>query len=278
MKKLFSLLAFLLLLTCVAGASGADGYDKTGDYQYDVLPDGTAEIVAYLGYDRNVVVPSRLSGHPVTSIGATSFSECSGIIFLTIPEGVISIGPYAFEGCLDLSSVTLPESLQTIGTYAFMGCDGLTSVSIPDSVTTVGDNPFLSCLSLTEFRVSSKHPYLSVVDGTLVRKSDQTLIAYPGGSTEKQYRIPNGIRAIGNDALACCNHLTSVTIPEGVRSIGSEAFAWSRNLSTVTVPSSVVSIGENAFFDCSGLRSVNVGTNAYAKQYCVDNGLPLAAK
>ena len=74
--------ALALAVLCVSFAAAAEESDgkTSGDYRYTIRPDGTAEIVAYLGTEGNVAVPSRLGGHAVTSIGATSFSGCPGIL------------------------------------------------------------------------------------------------------------------------------------------------------------------------------------------------------
>ena len=37
---------------------------------------------------------------------------------------------------------------------------------------------------------------------------------------------------------------------------------------------SVTSIGDSAFSSCDSLTSIIVGRNSYARQYCIDNGLP----
>ena len=40
-----------------------------GDYDYQVLDDGTVEIMHYKGSDNNLVIPSEINGKKVTSIG-----------------------------------------------------------------------------------------------------------------------------------------------------------------------------------------------------------------
>lgn len=46
-----------------------------GDYNYTVLTDGTVEITKYIGDDVDVVIPSKIKGKKVTSIGAWAFEE-----------------------------------------------------------------------------------------------------------------------------------------------------------------------------------------------------------
>ena len=94
----------------------------------------------------------------------------------------------------------------------------------------------------------------------------------------KRVTFPKSLEEIGDEALAYCSALTSVTfaksgklkkigtdsfspsglteidIPEGVEEIGHEAFSNCPALSSVTIPASVKKIGEYAF-DCESLTS-----------------------
>ena len=91
------------------------------------------------------------------------------------------------------------------------------------------------------------------------------------------------VTEIGDDALAHCWDLTSITIPDSVTSIGSGAFSGCSGLTTVnfgdnskltsigfaafsncsslssiTIPDSVTSIGNSAFLSCSSLTSITI--------------------
>jgi len=51
----------------------------------------------------------------------------------------ITIGEFTFSNCSSLTSVTIPDRVTSIGNYAFNSCTGLTSVTIPDRVTSIGN-------------------------------------------------------------------------------------------------------------------------------------------
>ena len=172
----------------------------------------------------DIVLPSKIEGKPVTSIGNYAFFLCSSLTSITIPDSVTSIGNYAFWDCSSLTSITIPNGVTSIGNQAFDSCSSLTSVTIPDSVTSIGNYAFWDCSSLTSIT------------------------------------IPDSVTSIGDSAFYRCSSLTSITIPSSVTSIGNFAFKDCSSLTSITIPSSVTSIGSYAFDGCSKLNQINVDT------------------
>src|SRR5262245_39726785 len=79
---------------------------QEGDFLFE--PDGAGVVLTgYAGAGGAVVIPERLGGKPVTTIGR--------------------IGFVAFSSRSDLTSVTIPNSVTDIGWGAFSSCTGLTS-------------------------------------------------------------------------------------------------------------------------------------------------------
>ena len=158
----------------------------------------------------------------VKRIGNCAFSECIGLTSITIPNNVTSIDNSAFSGCSGLTSIIIPESVISIGNSAFSGCSGLTSVTIPNSVTSIGDFAFRDCVGLTSIT------------------------------------IPNSVTSIEGYAFGGCVGLTSITIPNSVTSIGGYAFEGCSGLTSITIPNNVTSIGSNVFNGCNDLASIFV--------------------
>lgn len=207
----------------------------SGDYEYSLTDDGTAEITDYLGSDETLVVPAELDGIAVTSIGDMAFFWCNSLASITIPKGVTSIG-----------------------NYAFIWCKSLTSINLPDTVTHIGINPFIDCDSLIRINVSPDNPELAVIDGVLFSKTDKALVCYPCARPNSEYTIPQGITRIRDRAVSTCAFLVSITIPDSVISIEDRAFYSCSSLTSITIPDSVTEIGANPFSSCSSLTSIRV--------------------
>ena len=70
----------------------------------------------------------------VTSLGFNTFSDCTELIEIDLPDSLLEIDSSAFSGCRKLASIRFPESLLKIGHYAFENCKELTDIFIPKEV------------------------------------------------------------------------------------------------------------------------------------------------
>ena len=196
-RKRFSafLLASALLLVFLTNVVFADGGKKkqtiltSGDYQYVLLEDGSAELLYCLSDDAEIVIPDMLDGHRVTIIDTISFSL--SLTAVTLPNSVadldhnpfgccpllqtISVAPehpsfYTLDGVLfrkkddalvayprgkAASSYTVPQGTSAVGERAFDCCSFLTSISLPASVTEIDDYAFSDCSALVEVSIPS---------------------------------------------------------------------------------------------------------------------------
>ena len=193
----------------------------------------------------------------ITEIGSSTFSLCSSLTSIIIPNSVTSIGNSAFYSCKSLKSFTISNSISTIGSNAFYNCYGITSLTIPNSVTKISDSAFAGCFGLSSITVTSGNTFFDSRNNcnAIIRKSDNSLIVGCKNSV-----IPSSVTSIGNYAFDGCSGLTAITIPSSVTSIGNYAFDGCSGLTAITIPSSVTSIGYASFGYCLNLSTITVAS------------------
>lgn len=118
---LFCCLAFLCILLIPENVSAA----VSGDYEYTVLDDGTAEITKYNGTEEDLVIPDSLDGHKVKSIGDDAFYHNEKLKNVTISNGVEQLNANSFSFCYNMENIQLPESLYFISYNVFYNCSSL---------------------------------------------------------------------------------------------------------------------------------------------------------
>ncbi len=287
-RKLTSILlavfmAFSLFTIAPITASAA----TSGDFEYKVLNDGTAEITKYKGYAKTLTIPSELDGYTVTCIGDWAFYYCHLLESVTIPDSVTSISSGAFIECSRLESVTIPDSVTSIGNSVFSECTSLRSITIPNSVTSIGMYAFYgTCITSVRIPGSVKtigeYAFGYYYENTDIKISGFRITGYSDTAAET-YAKENSFAFIdlgpvrvtsGNYEYVMLDDGTveiarykgnalTLTIPSEldgytVTSIGKLAFCSHIYLESVTIPDSVKSIGTAAFRDCGRLESVTI--------------------
>jgi hypothetical protein len=249
-KKVFAVI--LALSFAAAGTIGVSAEDgptvyTSGDFKYEILEDGTAEIFRYIGGGSVAEIPDSVDGYTVTSVDAllfnnsnltsvnaaessTKFSTVDGVLFdkakttllmyprgrkdssYAIPDGVTDIGNYAFEDCDDLTSINIPDGVINMGIAAFRDCDNLTSVTIPDSVRGISNAVFEDCDNLMSVTIPDSVPAW----GYDAFWDCPNLVIYANsGSYAWKYALENGISLNFNYAIIVIIAIAAVVLAAG---------------------------------------------------------------
>lgn len=239
---------------------------------YEIV-DGECIITSYVRYwcGSTVVVPKTIEGYPVRKIADRAFEpdysaddgDGEGWIYsLTLPETLWEIGAGAFVN-QPLTELNLPARLGVIGNGAFSENryyrSNLKEVTIPRSVTLIGTNPFRGRLNLETIKVDGNGLF-EVVDGSLLGKLDNILIAYPNAYNKESYTIPDGVKIIGENAFWECE-LKSITFPDSVETIEKAAF-YKSGLTNVELPKTLKVVENYTFYGCSNLKAVTIALDS----------------
>ena len=157
-----------------------------------------------------------------------------------------------------VKNVIVENGITNIKFRAFEGCSRLESIEIPSSVTSIEDLAFFECSSLKAIKVDNNNENYTDENGIVYNKNKTKIICYPGGKTEKNFRIPNSVTSIGYGAFAGCSSLENIEIPSGVTIIENYAFWLCSSLASIEIPSSVTNIKWGTFSECSSLSSIKI--------------------
>lgn len=104
-------------------------------------------------YTGEIVIPETVEitnrQGEYTVIGVENFQYCISITKITLPSTVKEIRGHTFSNCTDLSEINIPNGLEIIGEYAFASSK-LEEIIIPNSVTKIGQWAFYQCSNLKD--------------------------------------------------------------------------------------------------------------------------------
>ena len=233
---------------------------KNSDYMYNVYSDHI-ELIKYIGYIKNVDIPSEIDGLPVTHIGQDCFSLASQVKVTSakIPETITTILSGAFRGCRAIKSLDLPSSLLYIGNYAFSFLLSLETLHIPENVVAMGFGAFRNNMNLMS---------VTIPESTIRIGSD----CFYRCKELRTVEISNSVIDIEGWAFRMCDNLESVTIGDSVVNIGDSVFYECVCLRSIDVPDSVEKIGDKTFYSRRGI-TLECSEGSYAEQYAMENKL-----
>lgn len=99
------------------------GFGDLYDYEYNKSP-----------WYNNTNVKKVVVENGITSIGNCTFSGCSNLTSISLPNSITEIGTHVFYNNISLGCIVIPEGVTCLTDNVFWGCSNLESVSLPQSV------------------------------------------------------------------------------------------------------------------------------------------------
>ena len=235
----------------------------------------TGTITKYNGTDTVVVIPSKINGVTVTTIGTDAFLGLN-ITSVTIPDSVTEIGANAFAGCTNLTSVTYGGDWSNLtiqsGNPAVQDAANAPLFDFeftPDNTAVIVTNyKYNGAAADVTIPSRYKGKPVTMIDHAAFFNSAVTSVTIPDSVTSisdeafincpklTNISIPNSVTYIGFSAFSSCTSLKSITLPSSLSFISGALFLGCSQLTTIHIPVSVTSIGNNAFADCPSLMTV----------------------
>ena len=155
-------------------------------------------------------IETNFSGFSVLKTFAGKFASDDGTC-LVIDGDLRYFAPVALEG---LTSYNIPNNVKKIS--ANFVSTTLTAVTIPEGAKEINANAFSQCPNIESVtgNLATDDGKCLVVDNKLIKLVDKKITSY---------NIPDGISAIGSEALSTAN-ISTITVPASVATIDDCAF------------------------------------------------------
>lgn len=200
----------------------------------EVFPNGDGE---------TLVIPDKIDGKPVTSIGDCAFASMF-FSSIQLPATLRTIKSRAFANNRLLKTVKLGNAVARIDDRAFIGCSSLTEINLPDSLVSIGRKAFQYCGSLAEIRLPKR---LALLEEKAFNSSGI-----------RSLETPRTLSMIDSSTFAACKNLTTVKLAEGIVEIHENAFSRCSSLRSVRFSPSLIGIDERAFAECNSLEFLDL--------------------
>lgn len=161
-------------------------------------------------------------GLNIQTILTSTFYNYINLSSVTISSSVTSIGATAFQGCFGLLSISLPTTITTVNTGAFQNCRNLHYAVFNNNVNSVGSNTFEGCFSLDHFKIPTSINTIPV---------SFLISCY----SLKDIDVHSGVTTLGLNCFQNCYTLESFVLPSTVTTLQNTVFNVCTNLKDIVI-------------------------------------------
>lgn len=219
-----------------------------------------------------------VSGFGITITCNAEIEPSGNFEYLEHENGLIITNCYLQDETLEIPDQI--DGKTVVGINSFGNASGtIRSVTLPEHIQFLNPGAFTGYRMrlLESIFVSEDNPYYADIDGVLVNKAGNTIIAYPlGMGTE--YTIPPSITNIdifneitySSVTISFADNSTAFNTVDGVTynaDMTKVIVCDHKKSGNYIMPDSVTEIAENAFNECSKLKSVAISKNVTSITY-----------
>ena len=169
----------------------------------------------------------------------------------------------------------IPDEVTEISTDAFWQYDAglpddtdylslLDTVYIPKNVRVIEANAFNGLHFLTQLIVDDDNPYFTSMDGIVYSKDKKKLVVCPPGKTYDQFRIPDSVEIIGENAFSN-SIIIRIEVGESVVELENNAFSDSMTEEVDFSKAKLKKVGE-LVFDYVYDMTIIAGSNRFGEE------------
>lgn len=211
----------------------------------------------------------------VQSIGQRAFKSCAKLGSVKIPDYTVKasdnnytfINNETFSGCTSLKDVEIPDNLRYIRDSAFEGCTSLETmtpaskskiaktIQIPDATTSIMRRAFFNCPSFQYLNFSTASE-LGALGSDAFNGCKSLVGSNLGSSSNNTISVPSGVVYIEPNLFANCTALDKITFLGNVTFVGENAFLSCSSLEQVIMNDTIKAVDKGAFSKCTSLKQM----------------------
>ena len=193
---------------------------------------------------------NRLSYKSNNSSSGT-FTQCSKLESVILPETLTLIGQYCFYNCANLSEINFPSSLQSLYTSAFHGCTSLAidELALPN-LETLGGDAFFG-VKIKKISDLGKITALPTAYASTQNFGDKSVL--------EEVVLPDTVTSIPAHSFYSYIKLSQINC-DHIVTVGNSAFSGCVGLYSLELPL-VETLVNSAINKCTNLESLDIGAN-----------------
>ena len=188
---------------------------KKCDFQnkFEKLPNGTFSSCSEL---KEVHLPENLK-----SIGEYAFASDEKLTAYNLPDYLESIGRYAFYSCKSIKSFTVPEGVKRLEELTFCECEGLKSINLPSTLEYLGAWAIMGCPLLESITLPERLSYIEIAALGHNKALKDVYVSWKEPLTEITDPFNNSFSSAWGEPYAGTLH-----VPAGTKQLYAESPVW----------------------------------------------------
>ena len=180
---------------------------------------------------------------------------------LIIPSNVETIRSEAITNCESLQKVELEEGVKYISHSILTGNPSLKEVILPTTLKEIYGTIIASCPNVNvkvREGVENANQTIGMLSKDVIGTITEPKTALSVIDRSHEIVIPEGVKVLGDRAIALHKNTPSVNLPNSLTTIGDRVLSGTRTVTSLKIPSKVTDINQNAFIEAGNLISVTI--------------------
>lgn len=236
-----------------------EGLEFIGDQAFHsaLKTEGTVTLPASLKYLGAQAFTNAVISDFIVADDNENYCSDNHAIYTKDKKEILMVAP----GTGAMDEFVIPDGVEKIASECFNLIQEIKTVVIPESVKEIEEGAFFSTFKLKEIIVDEGNANYKSENGLLLSRDGKLLLAWPDGTEDTRFEIPDGVERIGEYLFyGRYDGGYTVVIPEGVKEIGTMSLPQSTK--SLALPISLEKIDDYVFYNGIAIEKITYNGTA----------------